>query len=57
MGNLQTLHAADPGSAVPPPMTSPPMEPQSPPTSQEIVANISNNPGVFEDLHKKCKGK
>ena len=52
MGNIQRLNAAEP------PMAPPPVDPvpQSPPTSQSIMAAVSNNPGVFEDLHKKCKG-
>jgi len=50
MGNTYTLYAAE--GMAPPPVDP---APQSPPTSQSILTAVSNNPGVFEDLHKKCK--
>ena len=65
MGNKQ-VHAANPQttpnpSAFSPPLTAPP--PLATPSTQannEGVAKVEeaslSNPGVFEDLHKKCKG-
>ena len=65
MGNKQ-VHAANPQttpnpSAFSPPLTAPP--PLAAPSTQannEGVAKVEeaslSNPGVFEDLHKKCKG-
>ena len=55
MGNSNRVLAAETNQPIaPPPVgTSPPVDP---PTSQSIIAPVSNNPGVFEDLHKKCKG-
>ena len=55
MGNSHTIFAAD-APAPPPPIPTPAPEPQSPPTSQSVIAPVSNNPGTFEDLHKKSKG-
>jgi len=58
MGNSNTVLAAETNQPITPP--PPPIGTQSPvdtPTSQSVISPVSNNPGVFEDLHKKCKGK
>lgn len=58
MGNLQTLYASD-GITPSPPIGNPPPATQA---SQQNVQQqpgnetVNNNPGTFEDLHKKCKG-
>ena len=58
MGNTYTLNAAETSEIpAPPPIGSPPIPVDpAPPSSQTILSAVSNNPGVFEDLHKKCKG-
>lgn len=58
MGNTYTLNAAESSEIpAPPPIGSPPVPVDpAPPSSQTILSAVSNNPGVFEDLHKKCKG-
>lgn len=65
MGNKQ-VHAANPQttpnpSAFSPPLTAPPpLATASTEANNEGVAKVEeaslSNPGVFEDLHKKCKG-
>jgi len=57
MGNTYTLNAAESSEIpAPPPIGSPPVPVDpAPPSSQTILSAVSNNPGVFEDIHKKCK--
>ena len=56
MSNKNTAESSE--VLAPPPIGSPPVPVDLPasPSAQSILAAVSNNPGVFEDLHKKCKG-
>jgi len=60
MGNVLAASNPSPSSTgggtvpPPPPLTAPPpVEPEQPSGKTEA----SKNPGAFEELHKKCKGR
>lgn len=67
MGNVNA--ASQPPSTAVPPLLTPPPPPAPPkepaptsglsggPPSEIPLTNFPDNPGTFEDLHKKCKGK
>ena len=61
MGNIYTIQAAAPLKQVESTTISPPITasaPAVPPQQKEQNQSSaqSKNPGVYEDLHKKCKG-
>ena len=71
MGNNSSAPAPTPKEPAPPPVLTPPAD-DTPPTGipttpnaqlvQEMLSQppqdteLSNNPGTYEELHKKCKG-
>lgn len=60
MGNVQASAKPVTSSIIPPPSSSPEINPESS-LSQSELDNKTNyvkleNPGTMEELHKKCKG-